>query len=63
MDLVEKYLDEGTIKKTSMALAKLGFKLGTAKTDLKKKITSYIVMTPSGKAKWMTTKEILALIE
>ena len=40
MDLVEKYLDEGTIKKTSMALAKLGFKLGTAKTDLKKKITS-----------------------
>lgn len=59
---LKKYISEATIKKTAVALAKKGYKLGTSRHD-KKWNVSYLVMTPDGKAKWMTPKEILSIIE
>lgn len=51
-----------TIADTHKALASKGYKLGRAKTDLKKKMTSYEVTDSKGKKKMMTTDEIKKLI-
>ena len=38
-----QYLNEKTIQQADIELAKKGYKLGRAGTDLKKKVTSYLV--------------------
>ena len=56
-----QYINEQTIQNIAVDLDKKGYKLGRAKTDLKKKTTSYLVRSPNGKEEWLTTKEILKL--
>ena len=53
-----KYLSEKTIQQVRIEIAKKGYKLGRAETDLAKKTTSYLVTFPDGKEKWLTPKEI-----
>lgn len=57
---LKQYLKEKTVN-TAQALKKLGYRLGASKKD-KKKETVYLIMTPDGKAEWLTTKQIVDII-